>query len=159
MLYFNTKTQAIGLSVHDVRAANPESSIPDGATFGDFVPYADSVQPSYDAATHELREVAPSKVGGVLTQRWEVAARARPLVPARVTRRQARQALLLAGLLDQVPAAIAAIPDPIQRGMAEIEWADSTEFHRDRPLLIGLGQALGLDSAAMDALFIKAAKL
>ena len=81
MPYLNTKTNTHGLSIHDVRVANPESSIPDCATFGDFVPYADSVPPSYDAATHELREVAPSTVGGVLTQRGEVAARARPVVP------------------------------------------------------------------------------
>lgn len=159
MLYFNTKTQAIGLSVHDVRAANPESSIPDGATFGDFVPYADSVPPSYDAATHELREVAPSKVGGVLTQRWEVAARARPLVPASVTRRQARQALRLANLLNKVEPAIAEIADPVQRDLARIEWADSQAFERDRPLLIALASALGLDDDALDNLFIQAAKL
>lgn len=88
-----------------------------------------------------------------------VVTEAEPTVPHSVTRRQARQALLLAGMLDQVEPAIASISDPIQRGMAAIEWADSQAFERDRPLLIQLGAALGLDSAALDNLFIQASKL
>jgi hypothetical protein len=38
-----------------------------------------------------------------------------PAVPASVTRRQAKQALALAGLLDQVQPAIDAIEDPVTR--------------------------------------------
>ena len=90
---------------------------------------------------------------------WGDAPAQPPGVPASVTRRQARQALLLAGLLDKVEPAIAAIPDPVQRGMAAIEWADSQAFERDRPLLIALASALGLDDDALDNLFIQAAKL
>lgn len=82
-----------------------------------------------------------------------------PVVPQSVTRRQARQALLLAGLFDQVLDKIAAINDPIQRGLAQIEWEDSLEFVRDRPLVIQIGTALGLDSAGIDALFVQAANL
>lgn len=82
-----------------------------------------------------------------------------PEVPTSVTRRQARQALLLAGLLDSVDPAIAAIPDTTQRRLAEIEWIDSLEFERSRPLLISLATALGLDSAALDQLFITASAL
>jgi hypothetical protein len=82
-----------------------------------------------------------------------------PQIPQTVTRRQARQALLLAGLLDQVAPAIAAIPDAMERGMAEIEWADSLEFVRTRPLVISIGTAIGLDSAGLDALFIQAGAL
>lgn len=81
------------------------------------------------------------------------------VVPARVTRRQARQALLLAGLLDQVPTLIAAIPDATQRALAQIEWEDSQEFERSRPLVISIGSALGLDAAGLDQLFIQAAGL
>jgi hypothetical protein len=82
-----------------------------------------------------------------------------PPVPRSVTRRQARQALLLAGLLDQVQPAIDAIPDATARGMAQIEWADSQEYHRDRPLLISLATALNLDADALDNLFRAAAAL
>lgn len=82
-----------------------------------------------------------------------------PTVPASVTRRQARQALLLSGLLDNVQPAIDAIPDATERGMAQIEWDDSQVFERDRPLLIQIGMALGLDDAGLDALFLQAAAL
>lgn len=81
------------------------------------------------------------------------------LVPQAVTRRQARQALLLADLLDDVPIAIEAIPDLTARRMAQIEWEDSLEFVRSRPLVIQIGAALGLDAAALDRLFLTAAGL
>lgn len=68
-----------------------------------------------------------------------------PLVPKSVTRRQARQALLLTGLLGQVQPAIDAIPNPATRAMIQIEWDDSNEFDRNRPALIGLANALGMD--------------
>lgn len=80
-------------------------------------------------------------------------------VPQTVTRRQARQALLLNNLLDQVPGKIAAIPDPVHRAMAQIEWEDSQSFERNRPLLISVGIALGLDSAGLDDIFRQASKL
>lgn len=82
-----------------------------------------------------------------------------PPVPASVTRRQAKQALLQAGLLDSVQPAIDAIPDATQRGLAQIEWDDSQEFERHRPMLIGLATAIGLTSEQIDELFIAAAGL
>lgn len=83
----------------------------------------------------------------------------KPPVPQTVTRRQARQALLLAGLLDDVPTAIAAIPDEIQRRMAQIEWEDSLEFVRSRPLVIQISAALGLSEAELDEMFVTASTL
>jgi hypothetical protein len=89
---------------------------------------------------------------------------ASPPVPVSVTRRQARQALLLAGLLDEVPAAIAQLDDGTPEGkqqmrLAQIEWEDSLEFERARPLVVEIGAAIGLDEAALDALFLTAAGL
>lgn len=80
-------------------------------------------------------------------------------VPQVVTRRQARQALLLAGVLSQVPLAIAAIQDPLQRGMVQIEWDDSQVFERKRPTLITLAAALGMNDEALDQLFLTASEL
>lgn len=82
-----------------------------------------------------------------------------PRVPSRVTRRQARQALAMEGLLDSVQPAIDAIADPLQHQLAKIEWDDSQDFERDRPLLIQLGHAIGLTDAGIDALFIRAGGL
>ena len=80
-------------------------------------------------------------------------------VPAEVTRRQAKQALLLAGVLGSVQGAIDAIPDATQRALAQIEWDDSQVFERNRPILIMLATALGLSSEQLDDLFITAAGL
>lgn len=58
------------------------------------------------------------------------------VIPQSVTMRQARLALLGAGLLDDVNSAIAAIPDPVQRKAAEIEW----EYAQTGALLYHYGQ-------------------
>lgn len=81
-----------------------------------------------------------------------------PYVPPSVTMRQARLALLGAGLLDAVEAAIVALPSP-QKEAARIEWEYATEVQRSSGLVPMMGEALGLDDAAMDALFIAAAAL
>ncbi len=80
-------------------------------------------------------------------------------VPQQVTRRQAKQALLLAGLLSNVQPAIDAIPDATQRALAQLEWDESLNFERHRPILIALAGALGLDSDDLDDLFRTAAGL
>ena len=86
--------------------------------------------------------------------------RGEPLgAPGRVTRRQARQALLLVGLLDDVETAIAAIEDPVQRRAVEIDWNDALDFERDNPTLLALAGAVGLDDSALDDLFRVAAAL
>ena len=81
------------------------------------------------------------------------------VVPASVTRRQARQALLLAGKLASVQPAIDAISNATQRGLVQIEWDDSLSFERHRPSLVALATAIGIDSAGLDALFILAGGL
>lgn len=79
-----------------------------------------------------------------------------PAVPNRVTMRQARLALLGAGLLDDVEAAINALPGD-QGKAARIEWDYSSEVHRDKPFVIQLGTALGLNNEQLDELFVTAA--
>jgi hypothetical protein len=80
-------------------------------------------------------------------------------VPLEVSRRQARQALRLAGKLDLVQLAIDAIADPLQRGMMQDEWDESVVFQRHRPSLLQMGAAIGLTDADMDQLFILAGSL
>lgn len=77
-------------------------------------------------------------------------------VPQEVTRRQAKQALLLYGILNNVQAAIDAIPEATQRGLVQIEWDDSISFKRHRPTLLLLAAQLGLTSTDLDNLFILA---
>ena len=79
-------------------------------------------------------------------------------VPASVTMRQARLALLHAGLLDDVEAALAAIPDETARRAAQIEWAYAQDVERASPWVQQLTQTLGLDAAMLDELFMMASQ-
>jgi hypothetical protein len=81
-----------------------------------------------------------------------------PTVPQQVTMRQARLALLANGKLSSVDAAIDSLDSP-ERETARIEWDYSSSVERSRPLVVLLGQALGLDEDALDQLFITAAGL
>lgn len=72
-----------------------------------------------------------------------------------VSRRQAKQALLQAGLLDDVDAAIAASANRAW----QIDWTDAQEFRRDWPALLALQPSLGLTDQQIDDLFTLAASL
>lgn len=81
-----------------------------------------------------------------------------PRVPAAVTMRQARLALLGANLLSSVDTAIDALPEPT-KSAARIEWEYSNELQRGNALVAALTPALGLTSEQVDALFIAASAL
>lgn len=81
-----------------------------------------------------------------------------PLAPQTVSMRQARLALLGAGLLTHVNDALAVMPG-IEGEAARIEWEYATEVKRDSALVTGMTAALGLTEAQLDALFIAAAAL
>jgi hypothetical protein len=80
-------------------------------------------------------------------------------VPQSVSMAQARKALLGAGLLGAVDAAIAAIAEEATRQRAAIDWEYATEVQRDSPLVAALAPAMGLADAQIDALFTAAAGL
>lgn len=75
-----------------------------------------------------------------------------------ITMRQARLALLGAGLLAGVNDALAAMPG-IEGEAARLEWEYATEVRRDSVLVAGLAGVLGLTGAQVDALFIAGARL
>lgn len=66
----------------------------------------------------------------------------------RCSRFQARAAIHLAGLTDDVEAAVTAA-DPL----VQIAWADATEFYRASPTIAALAAAIGLTDADVDDLF------
>lgn len=79
-------------------------------------------------------------------------------VPASVTPRQARLALLLAGHLQAVEDAINALPAD-QSQAARIGWDYASSVERASPLVATLGAALSLSGAQLDALFVTAGGL
>lgn len=75
-------------------------------------------------------------------------------IPQSVSRFQARAALHLAGLLDEVEAMMAAPGTP---ALARLAWQDAQEFRRTSPTVLSLSANLGLTEAQLDALFTTAA--
>lgn len=80
-------------------------------------------------------------------------------VPQSVTMRQARLALLSAGLLTQVDQLIDGIPDLGQREAAKIEWEYAQDVSRTSMLVMQLAPLLGLNDEALDDLFRNAGSL
>ena len=76
------------------------------------------------------------------------------VIPSSLSMRQARLALLGAGLLDAVQAGVSAMPQA-----AQIEWDYATTVERSSPLVATLAASLGLTSEALDALFTAGAAL
>lgn len=77
-----------------------------------------------------------------------------PVVPASVSPRQARLALLRAGLLEQVETAVKA-----GSKQAQIEWEFGLEIRRDHEWLAIIAAQIGLSDAQVDDLFRSAAAL
>lgn len=69
--------------------------------------------------------------------------------PEWITKRQAKLALLGAGLLTNIEAAIAASSQAVQ-----ITWNDATVFYCNDPLIAALAGGLGLSEDDIDDLFI-----
>ena len=74
------------------------------------------------------------------------------LVPSKVTMRQARHALLDAGLLPLVE-------QSLTDGKDLIDWEYATEVYRNSGLVSRLSEALGLSELEVDKLFIEASKV
>ena len=98
--------------------------------------------------------------------RWDAEARAMvrtptPVrVPGCVSRRGLRKALLTIGLtFDQVRIAVEKEQDRDVRARALIDLEDAQMFHREHPLVVAMGAALGKTEADVDALFVLAATL
>jgi len=75
-----------------------------------------------------------------------------PAAPTQVTMRQARLALLAAGLLDDVEGWMTSADRAVQ-----IEWEYATVVERKSLLVVGLASVLGLTDEQVDVLFVDAA--
>ena len=168
MIFLNTNTNEYPVALAQMQAAYPLTIFPAPleGNFEEFEHVKPTQPPEHDPATHRAVEVDPIELDGEWQQAWEVVvltvqeieAARRASVPTSVTMRQARLALLGAGLLAGVDAARDGLPSP-QKEAARIEWEYATEVQRSSGLVPMMEAALGLDDAALDALFIEAAAL
>lgn len=77
-------------------------------------------------------------------------------VPASVTPRQIRLALVQSGIsLASIDAIIAAMPEPDQT-LTRVNWEYAIEISRTDPLIDGVGALMGLTPSQIDDLFILA---
>ena len=72
-------------------------------------------------------------------------------IPYKISIRQAKLALLGAGLLDDIENAMASADRSVQ-----ISWEYATEFERDNPLILYFQSSLNLSKEQVDNLFIQA---
>lgn len=81
-------------------------------------------------------------------------------VPQTVSARQVRIWLIQHGIsLSQVENAIDNIQDPVTRDITRVEWEYAPYIERSHPMLIPLGEALGLSPEQIDQAFIEANSL
>jgi len=161
------------MSEADIRASNPLTVFPHPfVPVEGYEPVLDDDAPLHDALTHELRWGEPQPDGDGVWRRAcavvplpdDVAAanlEARRLsrVPQVVSRAQGKVALIQAGLWPQALAFVAAIPDPVERAVAEATLHDTQEWRRDSPFLASAAAALDLSEGQLDELFITAGGL
>lgn len=76
-----------------------------------------------------------------------------------ITRAQAKAALIISGMISMVQPAIDAIPDALQRALAQNDWDERLHFERNNPTLAAMAGALGMTDAQLDDLFALAATL
>lgn len=110
------------------------------------VPARPSPDHVWGGAAWEAKAVQPGPTEAELLTAWRAT--------ARVSRFQARAALLSAGLLDQVETAVAT-GDRI----TQLAWSDAQEFRRLSPTISILSTAMGLTDEQLDALFRDAATI
>lgn len=78
-------------------------------------------------------------------------------VPETISARQIRLWLINNGIqLSQVEAAIDSIQDPLTRETIKVEWEYAPYVERNHPMLVPLGQVLGLSEQQIDTAFIQA---
>lgn len=142
-----------------IRAENPTISFPAPMQAAHvsglgYFPVTETATPAYDPETHDAVEGAPALVADAWQQTWTIVEKV-VVVPTAVTMRQARLALLAAGMLATVNSVIAAMPGA-EGDAARIEWEYAHEVRRDAALVAGMATALNLTSEQLDALFIAA---
>ena len=176
-MYINTQT-LMQLSESEIRALNPNTSYPVPFPVPEGYAYVfPTAQPVHNPVTQFVQQATPElTVLGHWEQRWTVVelyatqedkdaaiaadteAKRVAAVPAEITMRQARLALLGAGKLAAVDTAIDAMVEPA-KSAAKIEWEYSNTVQRHNGFVAALGPALGLTDAQIDALFLAAQAL
>lgn len=170
-IWINTDTKQ-PMDEGAIRAAHPLTVFPwPFAPPDGYDSVIDDEAPEHDPLTEQLVCGEPAQVDG----QWRRSITVQPLppevvadnlerarlarVPQMVSRAQVKVALIQAGLWAQVLALVAAIPDPVERAVAEVTLHDTQEWRRDSAFLAQAAQALDLTEQQLDELFVTAAEV
>ena len=140
-----------------------DTQLAEVTAFYNSYPREPETMPVYDGDTQKIIEDGTEVIDGLTYKKYIVSAltqeeldtRFKATVPKVISMRQARLALLDAGLLATVESAIANGLDEAMK----IEWEYATEVRRDWSSLIALTEALGMTSQELDDLFQLASTL
>ncbi len=81
-------------------------------------------------------------------------------VPEKISNLQLRSQLIIQGFdLGLIEQTFNQISDATQRGLIVTAWEYATNFYRNHSMIVAMGNMLGLTSAQVDEIFIKASKL
>ena len=81
-------------------------------------------------------------------------------VPEKISNLQLRSQLITQGFdLGLIEQTFNQISDATQRGLIATAWEYATNFYRNNPMIVAMGNMLGLTPAQVDEIFIKASKL
>lgn len=154
-------------SIHQLRRDNPQVSFPreiPDERLADWGVYrvAKVEPPIYDPETQTIEEGQPVQIGDKWTQVWNVRElttdELKARIPSSITKRQARQELIVSGLIGAVEATIDAIQDPTQKALMLSWWNDSQTYDRDNPELISMADSIGLTEEQLDEMFLSASR-
>lgn len=104
-----------------------------------------------ETQTTKTRPCTPEEIVQIEKDTSEYLA-AKNAVPTRIKRKFGRLVLAQRGRLNDVPSAIASMPEP-QRIYAQLAWEDEEEWVRTNDFVLGLGSALELTETEIDDLF------
>jgi hypothetical protein len=156
-------------SITELKKDNPQVSFPRNPSQELLATYnVYPIKPSPRPAGDVIISTDPEFANGEWVQTWvarqytseevaqQISDRRNAMV---VTPRQARLALVNVDMLDNVDFAIAAIPDPIERKKAEIEWEYATTIERNSSWVVAMTESLEMTPEQVDSLFELAATL
>lgn len=112
-------------------------------------------EPNLPTLKELAAEVLKDEIDSIIDNSEEMKDRLREFrddgIPYKISIRQAKLALLGAGLLDDIENAMASADRSVQ-----ISWEYATEFERDNPLILYFQSQLNLSKEQVDNLFIQA---
>lgn len=144
--------------IYNIRDVFPNTSFPavilQSHLPTDYVIVEEGPLPIYDYATQRIdKDPHPSLVDGKWITTYTVSADIKPIED--VSPRQLRQALNALGLRTLIEDTIVASGDQNLKDW----WEFSTSFERNHPLVISMGESLGIIPVQIDALWQTAATL